>query len=259
MAVLQFNATALGLQIVGLRAVSRRSFLTDIPNVISEVTSAAGAKTLPPNVLSQVESAASVAATALPGVASQVKSAAGAAATAGIGAVTTALPQNCSVGSRQFCVGSAHAVTCHDLPLNLSTILPGGLETSLQDTFGAVRDADETLRKLTAPYVQGCFVVGLVLMLVETILSIVSVYGWFLPFSGLAKTIRVTIITALGLVLCVPLVATTVVLFVVQSKLSQLPTWIHVDQGALPHLSLGFLLCALAAAAAGTICAVACI
>ncbi|EPE03318.1 hypothetical protein F503_02056 [Ophiostoma piceae UAMH 11346] len=81
------------------------------------------------------------------------------------------------LGSRQFCVGSAHTVTCRDLPMNLSDILPGTVEASLQDTFSAVRDVDTALHQLTTPYVQGCFVAALVLMLVETVLFIVSAYG----------------------------------------------------------------------------------
>ncbi len=191
-------------------------------------------------------------------------SAAAAAATSVAGAASSALrstlPANCSIGARQFCVGTRTGnVTCHSLPANLTSILGltsgGGQATLLQDT-GLLSAADATidpvLQRLTRPYVAGCFITGLLVMaaLVVAVALVVHPVHWVASQSQ-RRVMGIYIGTVvLALLLLVPLIVARAVSHVLETHLQTLPAWIHVELGGLSGLSTGYLICGAVAACA---------
>lgn len=204
-----------------------------------------------PGVVTGIQSAANSAATVVPGAVSKVQSAAGAAATSISGAIGSIIPRNCSIGTGKFCIGIAEGLTCDNLPLNLSQILPSDIVESLGNVDGT-QALDEALQKVTTPYIRDCLIVGLLLMFVLTCLFIMSMYGWFSPLAG-KTTLGIALSILVGLVFCVPFIIPVVILHVLQSVLGHLPSWIEVRMGDVNTLCLGALCCSVTAVILGNI------
>jgi hypothetical protein len=203
---LQFNLT-------GIKILDRH-----IP-----VTSSLHERDIIESVHNGVESAANGIATAIPGAVSQVQSA---AATGALNAIKAAIPRNCSIGTKQFCVGLAHNISCNNLPLNLSSIISADVEKVFQVKLNDIRTMNGALAKVSAANIQGCLIAGFILVLAMTI------FGRFFRFG---------IHLAFGLLCCIPFFVVTIVLYILKSKTQQLPPWIQVEQGEVGKLCLGGL------------------
>jgi hypothetical protein len=185
------------------------------------------------------QSAANIVATALSPAISKAQSAASAAtAVPDINAVKGMIPRNCSLGTKQFCVGFDNRTDCSNLPLNLSKIVPEAVATFVGDKVQALQPLPGILTKVTVANIQDCMILGLVLMLVMTI---------SLCFAGclsrLGIRIGMVIIFMAGLICCLPFVIPTVILFAVQSKIDNLPSSIEVQKGNVSNYCLGALCC----------------
>ena len=125
----------------------------------------------------EVVSVANSVATAIPGAISQVQSAANAAATTIPKAIEELIPKNCSLGTKQFCVGFTHNITCDDLPLALSDIVPEEVKSFLGDQLNDLQSLEGISTKVTSAYIQDCLIVGLVLMLILATIFFCSIFG----------------------------------------------------------------------------------
>jgi hypothetical protein len=188
---------------------------------------------------SEAQSATNVVATAIPSAISKVQSAASAAtAIPDINIVKEMIPRNCSLGTKQFCVGFDNRTECNNLPLNLSNIVPEAVATFVGDQVQALQPLPEILAKVTVANIQDCLILGLVLMLVMPIILCFAHY-----LLGLSIRIGMVIIFVAGLTCCVPFFIPTVVLFAVQSKIENLPSIIEVQKGDVSNYCLGVLCC----------------
>jgi hypothetical protein len=145
------------------------------------------------------------------------------------------IPRNCSLGTKQFCVGFDNRTECNDLPLNLSNIVPEAVAIFVGDQVQALQPLPGIFTKVTVANIQDCLILGLVLMLV------IPCFAHYL----LRLSIRVgmAIIFVAGLACCVPFVIPTVILFTVQSKIDNLPSSIEVQKGDVRNYCLGILSC----------------
>jgi hypothetical protein len=184
---------------------------------------------------SEAQSATNVAATAIPSAISKGQSAASAATAIPINTVKGMIPRNCSLGTKQFCVGFENRTECNNLPLNLSNIVPEAVVNFVGDQVQALQPLPEILAKVTVTNIQDCLILGLVLMLVMSIIL----------YFALRLSIRIgmVIIFVAGLTCCVPFFIPTVVLFAVQSKIESLPSSIEVQKGGVSNYCLGVLCC----------------
>ena len=114
------------------------------------VTSSLHERDIIESVHNGVESAANGITTAIPGAISQVQSAASTAATGALDAIKAAIPRNCSIGTTQFCVGLVHNISCNNLPLNLSNIIPTDVEKVFQVKLNNIRVMNGALAKVSA-------------------------------------------------------------------------------------------------------------
>ncbi|KAF2176534.1 hypothetical protein K469DRAFT_698391 [Zopfia rhizophila CBS 207.26] len=153
------------------------------------------------------------------------------------------IPKNCSLGTKEFCVGYRHNITCKKLPLSLSDlvpdiaqnlpdgvqVLPDTLEKPLQDLVKEFQEKlqeklqplGRILTKVTTPYVQKCLVAGLVLLrVVQYHKHSSKAHYWIESGNGLR----------LGLF---------------QAKTKALPSWIEVEKGEVGGLCIGALCCAI--------------
>jgi len=104
---------------------------------------------------SEAQSAASALTAALPAAASKVQSGIGAAAS-DINTIKGLIPRNCSVGTKQFCVGFVHNTTCNGLPLNISDIIPEAVTSFIGDEAQSLQPLEGVMAKVTPTVIQGC-------------------------------------------------------------------------------------------------------
>jgi hypothetical protein len=185
---------------------------------------------------SEAQSAANVVATAISPAISKVQSAASAATA--IPDIKDMIPRNCSLGTKQFCFGFDNRTECNDLPLNLSNIVPEAVATVIGDQVQALQPLPGILAKVTVANIQHCLILGPVLMFVMIIILCFANY-----LLRLSIRTGMVIIFVAGLICCIPFVIPTVILFVVQSKIENLPSSIEVQKGDVSNYSLGVLCC----------------
>jgi ABC-type multidrug transport system fused ATPase/permease subunit len=201
------------------------------------------------DIIPPLSSAEGIAATVISSVTSQAKSAATAAATAipGANAIEKLIPRNCSLGTKKFCVGFSNRIECHDLPLNVSNVLPEALTSFIGDQVQDLRSLEGILAKLTSGFVRDWLISGLVLGLVMIVLFAWSIigppYGLFLqPLSSrlaLALALKVTV----GLVCIVSFLVPTTVLNILCSKSQRLQSNVQAKKGDASGYSLVALFC----------------
>ena len=73
--------------------------------------------------------------TATAAAGSKIQSVVGAAKTAvsKINTIKTLIPRNCSLRTKQFCVGFSNYTKCNDLPLNISSIILEAIKSFIGD------------------------------------------------------------------------------------------------------------------------------
>ena len=109
---------------------------------------------------------ASVLTTAIPAAASNIQSAASAAETAAINEIEALIPINCSLGTKQFCIGFTNHTKCNDLPFNVSNIILEAATSFVGNEIQALQPLEGILAKVMPANIQGCSILALVLILV---------------------------------------------------------------------------------------------
>lgn len=213
-----------------------------------------------PNIIqplqSDVQSAATVVATAIPSVVSQVHSGAIALSTAIPDSIEALIPQYLSLGTKKFCMGFAQNATpsCSELPLNFSTHIPTKVEEFFRIDSNDIGYVTSALLKITT-VVYDCLLCGLVLVLAIIVisgsLSFPTVCLSNIP--GL-KILRAGVPLLLGIISCTFLTINLVILRFLDTKTKQFPSWIQVENGEVnTKLSLWSLICAIIAMVVSTL------
>jgi hypothetical protein len=153
------------------------------------------------------------------------------------------IPRNCSLGTKQFCVGFDNRLECNNLPLNLSIIATEAVASFVGNQFQTVQPLQGILAKVTVANIQNCLISGLVLMLVITTIFISSLFGLANCLLRLGIRIWMLTIFIVGLICCVPFGIPTVILFTAQSKIQNLSSAIEVQKGDASNYCLGALCC----------------
>lgn len=201
---------------------------------------------MPRDILQPLQSEAQSAANVVSTVISDAQSATG---IPDINTVQALIPRNCSLGTKQFCVGFNDYINCTNLPLNLSSIVPETVLSFVGDQVEALQPLEGMLTKVTPANMQGCLILGLVPVFAMAALFVSSVFGRL--FCVACCLLRLGILTKiitfiiLGLLCCVPFLVPTVILYDVQSKLQNLQTSIIVEKGDVSGYCLGALCCAV--------------
>lgn len=180
---------------------------------------------------------ANVLTTAIPAAASKIQSVAGTIETASSD-IEALIPRNCSLGTKQFCVGFSTNTKCGDLPLNISDIIPENIVNFVADEVQALQPLEGIMAKVTPGNIQDFLILGLVLMLVMAVLFVCLISG-LLAFINFFLKLGFCLVFSL---LCfISFLRPTTILFDVQSKIQDLGPGIEVERGNVANLFLGAL------------------
>jgi hypothetical protein len=196
-----------------------------------------------------LSNAASIVATVISSVISQAKSVPS-TATAAIpdaNAIGKLIPRNCSLGTKQFCVGFSNRIECNDLPLNVSNFLPEALTSFIGDQLHDLQPLEGTLAKLTSGFVQDWLISGLVLNLVMAVVFACSLvglpYGLFLQ--QLTPRLTLALRLTIGLICVVSFLVPTTILHILCSKSQGLQSNIQAKKGDVSAYYFGALFCVI--------------
>jgi hypothetical protein len=189
-------------------------------------------RVLEPNIIQSLQSGVQSA-----GVISHIQSAAITRSTAIPDSVEALIPQNLSLGTKEFCVGLMHNVSCSTLPFNLSSLVPTNVEKYLQPHVSDIESLSGSLMKITPLYIYDSLILGLILMLIMIIVSICSI-----SFILGLKALKVGLLLLLGTICCVLFVIPVIILSVLDSKAKQLPSWIQVEHGEVGKFTMWSLI-----------------
>lgn len=201
--------------------------------------------------VSQAQSAISVAATIAPSVASEAQSIVPSVVSSAIttvgSAVGAALPKNCSLGTKHFCVGFGDHIDCEDLPLNVSNIL---LRASTYQ-LSSLQAIDEALARITLTNVENCLILGLTFAILAFLAGIVFVVSMWSPqlcfvcqFSSFRIPMFGLIRVLCSLGCCVSLLVPSIFLQILLLRTKSLPLEMLVEKGPVSGQCLGALFCA---------------
>lgn len=194
------------------------------------------------NVVQGIETAAAAAVTtAIHGAISQ------AASIAIPSSVEALIPRNCSLGIKEFCVGSAH--DCFKLPLNLASIIPTDVAKFFHLNFNDIESLNTALAKITIA-LYDCLVLGSLSTIVMVALLAYSIF--YLSSKFLKAGIHIT----LGLICFALFIIPVVILYTLDSKVKQTPPWIQVEYGKVYTPILVSLICVSFVAILNTIISV---
>jgi hypothetical protein len=186
---------------------------------------------------SEAQSATSLLNTAISGVSSE---AAGAVATAvsDITAIEAMIPRNCSLGTKQFCVGFENNTKCNDLPLNISNIVPEAVTKFVGNEIQSLQPLEGILAKVTPANIY--LIVGLIFILV-IILIFTCLFFELISFGALLLKLGACLMSVLclGLFLFLYLIIRHV-----QSKVQDFKSVVGIVEGPVGHLTMGALICA---------------
>lgn len=202
-----------------------------------------------PDVVSQAESVFTDIATAIPDVISQVMTAAEGLATSLPNTIEENIPTNLTVGTRQFCVGFPHNVSCQDFPLNMSSFIPVNIANTLGVDISDIQRLESYFAKITTTNILGSLILGVILTFAIIPLTMAPIFGWATFLAGTILKLR--ILRALshflfGLICCAFLAIPTGILYLLKSKIHQLPPWIDIQVGNVYESFMGSLGCAIA-------------
>lgn len=212
----------------------------------TEVTKGINAKL--PDELTWIQGAVSTAVSGFESAIPDARSAVNGFATAIPEAIENNLPKNFSIGTRRFCIGLPHNVTCHRLPPEFSSIIPSEIRASL-DGFTDIQLFDKAMSTITSKILQDLWVLGLCLIFIPVTLSICSMFGRTFIVSN---ALRIAIHAVFGVVFCIPFIVPVSVLGALQSKSERLPNWIEIREGNILNIFTGGLVCVLGIALLGT-------
>jgi hypothetical protein len=187
---------------------------------------------------SEVQSAASLLNTA-------VSAAAGAAATAvsgitNITAIEAMIPRNCSLGTKQFCIGFENKINCTDFPLNISKIVPEAVIKFIGDEIQSLQPLEGILAKVTPASIQGSLILGLIFILF-IILMLTCLFFEFFSFAARLLKLGVCLVS----VFCFALfLLAYLTVHKVQSKIQDFKSVVGVEEGPVGNLTMGAVICA---------------
>lgn len=192
---------------------------------------------------SEAQSAANLLNTAISAASSKVQGAAGAVTTAisditNITAINAMIPRNCSLGTKQFCIGFDTNTTCHDLPLNISNIVPEAVMKFVGDEVKSLQPLEGILAKVTLASIQGWVILGLIFILF-IILMLACLH--FFSFATRLLKLGVCLVSVFCFVF---FLFSYLTVHYVQSRIPGFKSIIGVEEGPLGHLSMGVLICA---------------
>jgi hypothetical protein len=193
-----------------------------------------------------------VAATRVSDAAGHVQSAVS-SATASLPRIEDYIPQNCSIGTEQFCVGYRHSqnLSCNHLPFDLSVLLPdaaqslpGPVRDAFREQMGRLSPLADHLDRLPSS-IDICLFTGLI-----SVLLVVVPFAW-LGYSRwtsrkVATMPKQLVYLATPVVGCTPYSALVVLQSRPMKEAKTLPAWVDVQQGVVLGLGVGLLVCAMA-------------
>ncbi|KAJ6196458.1 hypothetical protein J3E72DRAFT_396355 [Bipolaris maydis] len=254
--------TAIILQIICTAAYADSGILTlkfnftdALADVLPSPTHALHDRDLLEDLQNGAKSALNAAATKVIDVASQAESAIS-SATATLKSIEEIVPQNCSLGTKRFCIGYKQNINCSNLPLNFSSLLLEGVQKLPGPVQDAMRDRAEDLSQLVksstrfpALSVLDTLISGLVLMSIVMALSLSLALRRpqvvTRVFDRLKAMPRALTLLALGFICYSPLVLLGFILNTILKTASGLLMWIGVEKGGVCGLGFAALACAL--------------
>lgn len=143
------------------------------------------------------------------------------------------IPQNCSLGTRQFCIGFRDYQNCNDLPLNVSAIFSKAFTGLINDQNEDLQFLGRILAKATPALIREPLIAGLALALLLAISVIFTIAGpqfdmitrWIGP--ALSSKLRLATSLACCLLFFIP----TVVCLTLLSEAQSLTTTFGVKKG----------------------------
>jgi hypothetical protein len=206
--------------LVSLRAASGRGITPPVPTEFLSVTS--DAATAVSSVVSQLQSVASVAATAIP-------------------SADAIVPRNISFGTKQFCVGFSNRLECNDLPVNTSKILPQALTSTVGALIEDFHRLDGTLSRLSIGYIRDSFIVGLATATFTAVVFVCSTFGQYFGIVPHLQDLSLMIMLKLAIpvICCVSFLIPTVIVYTLYSKSEGLQSSIKVNKGDVGGYCLG--------------------
>jgi hypothetical protein len=165
----------------------------------------------------------------------------------GVVSIGSAVPKNCSLGVKYFCIGFTDHVDCRTLPLSVSNIIPSSIIAI--EKLGNVDNLDRALAAVTPKSIKGCLVVGAVFAAVAMLLGIYSLCSpalHRLGFTSLPLILRVsTHLRSICSVVClIPILVLTVILYGLRLKV-KLPMELALETGEASKQILAALTCAI--------------
>jgi hypothetical protein len=187
-----------------------------------------------------IQSAASGIATKVPAGISQIQSAASTLATAIPDSIEAKIPRNLSLGTKEFCIGLPHNISCHDLPFNISSLISTDVQNYFQTEWNDIGTLSSALTKITPTYIYGSLLLGLVIMLVMTVVTVCSMFVPMICLPGMlgSKIVKFVVLLLLGTISCVLFIMPVVILSLLNSKAKQLPSWIQTEHGEMGKLTV---------------------
>ncbi len=171
---------------------------------------------------------------------SQIQSAASTLTTAIPDSIEALIPQNLSLGTKEFCIGLPHNVSCHGLPLNFSSLIPTDVQKYFQTEWNDVESLSSALKEITPTAIYRSLLLGLALMLVMAATTICSIFlpTIYLPSILGLKIVKFGVLLLLGTICCGLFIAPVVILGILNSKAKQLPSWIQAEHGEVGKLTV---------------------
>lgn len=186
------------------------------------------------------------AASAISSVTSQAKSAASAVATDVAGA-DTMIPRNCSLGTKEFCVGFSNREDCTHLPVDVSKIFPASITSLASDQAGFLQPLEGILQRVTPAYIQDPLIFGLALTLVMAVIFASSNLSW--PFGSVIRQLGPTLTLGLSLVIglacCLIFFVPMVICLILRLEAQKLHSNVETKEGNVGSYCLGAFLSAI--------------
>jgi hypothetical protein len=152
--------------------------------------------------------------------------------------LVSAIPKNCTLGTRYFCLGYVDNMTCSGLPLNVSDILSRVLPAPISYQSSILELLDQKLKLVSSSAIEGPFILGIIAAGILVIKSIFEYLFWDLPFE--------TILSGVGNLVCIiSFICPTIIQWVLYSETEHLPLKVASQKGKLMGNSVAILCCTI--------------
>ena len=155
------------------------------------------------------------------------------------------IPKNCSLGVKKFCIGFADHIDCHELPLNVSKIVPSSITAVGPSNFEAL---DRVLAVVNPGSIIGCLALGLFFAILAIFPDVISICSPLAHQLGLISLPWIPEILApfravCSAICCIPILALAIILFLI--KPLDLPKGITIETGEASNQVLAASTCAI--------------